>query len=102
MALNVRVAKDWIAHSAIGTGGPSQAYVLKAPSDGELEVDPSGADRKGVPPSPGPAGPKVQTQDLEEVVLDKGLWAAMPGIRQGWRIFVGVSVPPYLSSSFLD
>src|SRR5882672_277287 len=100
MALDVRVAKDWIAHSAIGTGGPSQAHALKAPSDGESEVDPSGADREQVLPSPGPAGPKVQTQDLEEVVLDKGPWAATPGIRQGWRIFVVVSVLPYQSSSF--
>src|SRR5467141_3355356 len=95
MALDVRAAKDWIAHSAIGTGGPSQAHALKAPSDGESEVDPSGADREQVPPSPGPAGPKVQTQDLEEVVLDKGPWAAMPGICQGWRIFVAVIVSPY-------
>ena len=40
MALDVRAAKDWITHSAIGTSGPSQAHALKAPSDGKSEVDP--------------------------------------------------------------
>src|SRR5882672_7079056 len=58
MALDVWAAKDWITHSAIGTSGPSKALTLKATSDGESEVDPSGADREEVPPSPGPAGPK--------------------------------------------
>src|SRR5467141_3226217 len=62
-----RPQRDWDRRAVTG-------YVLKAPSDGESEVDPLGADCEEVPPSPGPAGPKVQTQDLEEVVLDKGLW----------------------------
>src|SRR5882672_8727539 len=95
MALDVQVAKDWIAHSAIRTGGPSHAHAPKAASDGESEVDQSGGDHKEVPLSPGLARPKVQTKDLENIVLDKGPWAATPGVRQGWRIFVGVSsLPP--------
>src|SRR5882672_627204 len=94
MALDIQAAKDWISHSVIGTSGSSQALALKATSNGELEVDQSGGDHKEVPPSPGLAGPKVQTQDLEDVVLDKGPWATTPGVHQGWRIFVGVSPSP--------
>ena len=80
MALDVRVAKDWISHSAIGTGGSSQALTPKVASNCELVVDQSGGDHKEVPPSPGLAGLKVQAQDLEDIVLDKGLWAVMPGV----------------------
>ena len=94
MALDVQAAKDWIAHSVIRTGGSSHAHAPKAASDGESEVDQSGGDHKEVPPSPGLARPKVQTKDLENIVLDKGPWAATPGVRQGWRIFVGVSSSP--------
>src|SRR5882672_8201377 len=102
MALDVRAAKDWITHSAIGTGGSSQAPMPKAASDGKLEVDQSGGDREEVPPSPGLAGPKVQTQDLEDVILDKGPWAATPGVCQGWKIFVAVSsLPPFFFFIFL-
>src|SRR5882672_11340521 len=52
MALDIRAAKDWITHSAIGTGGSSHALTPKATSNGELEVDQSGGDPKEVPPSP--------------------------------------------------
>src|SRR5882672_3319271 len=90
MALNVQEANDWISHSTIGTGGSTQALAPKAASDGESEVDQSGGDHEEVPPFPGLARLKVHAQDLEDVILDKGLWAAMPGVCQGWRIFVGV------------
>src|SRR5882672_4083191 len=99
MALDVQAAKDWIAHSAIGTGGSPQALVLKATSDGKSEVDQSGGDNEELPPSADLAGTKVQTQDLEDIILDKGPWAATPGVRQGWNIFVAVSSSPHLSSS---
>jgi len=98
MALNVQEANDWISHSTIGTGSSSQALTPKAASDGESEVDQSGGDHEEVPPSPGLSGPKVHAQDLEDVILDKGLWAATPGVHQGWRIFVGVSPSPYFPS----
>jgi len=98
MALDVWEAKDWIAHSMIGTSGSSQALMPKAASNGELEVDQSGGDHEEVQQLPGLAGPKVHTQDLEDVVLDKGPWAAMLGVCQGWRIFVGVSPSPYFPS----
>src|SRR5882672_9267738 len=91
MALDVQAAKDWIAHSAIRMGGSPQALAPKAASDGKSEVDQSGGDHAEVPPLPGLSGPKVQTQDLEDVILDKGPWAVMPGVRQGWKIFVAVS-----------
>src|SRR5882672_402574 len=91
MALDVREAKDWISHSVIGTGGSTQALAPKATSDGESEVDQSGGDHEEFPLLPGLAGPNFHTWDLEDVILDKGPWAATPGIRQGWRIFVGVS-----------
>src|SRR5882672_4417764 len=103
MALDVREAKDWISRSAIGTGSSTQGPGPKAASNGESEVDWSGGDREEVPPSPGLSGPKVHAQDLEDVVLDKGPWAATPGVHQGWRIFVGVSPSPYfISSVFAD
>src|SRR5882672_680304 len=95
MALDIREAKDWISHSAIRTGGLSQALVPKAASDGESEVDQLGGDHEEVLPSPGLSGLKVHAQDLEDVVLDKGPWAATPGVRKGWRIFIGVSPSPY-------
>jgi len=95
MALDVQAAKVWIAHSVIGMGGSSQAPAPKATSDGESEVDQSGDDHEEVPPSPSLTGPKVQAQDLEDVILDKGLWAAMPAVCQGWRIFMAVSFQPY-------
>jgi len=98
MAVDIWEAKDWIAHTTIGTGGSSQALALKAASYGESEMDQSGVDQSGVPPSPGLAGPKVHTQDLEDVVLDKGPWAATPGVHQGWSIFVGVSPSSYFPS----
>src|SRR5882672_5966842 len=101
MALDVQEAKDWISRSAIGTGSSTQAPAPKATSDWESEADQSGGDREEVPPSPGLSGPKVHSQDLEDVVLDKGPWAATPGVCQGWRIFVGVSPSPYFLSSFL-
>jgi len=101
MALDVREAKAWISRSAIGTGGSTQGPAQKTASDGESEVDRSGGDPDEVPPSPGLSGPKVHAQDLEDVVLDKGAWAATPGVRQGWRIFVGVSPSPYFLSSFV-
>ena len=80
MALDVQAAKDWISHSTIGTGGPSQALVLKATSDGESEVDRLGGDHEEVPLSPSLAGPKVHTLDLEDIILDKGPWAMTPGV----------------------
>ena len=101
MALDIQAAKDWIAHSAIGTGGSSHALVPKATSDDEAEVDQSGGDPEEVPPSPGPAGPKVQTQDLEDIILNKGPWATTPGVHQGWKSFVAVSSLPHFSSSYL-
>src|SRR5882672_1243010 len=90
MALDIWVAKDWIAHSAIGTGGTSQALASRVASDSELEVDQSGGDHEEVPPLPGLSGPKVQAQDLEDVVLEKGPWAVTPGVCWVWRIFVVV------------
>ena len=87
-----------LIYSAIRMGGSSQVLVPQATSDGELEVDQSGGDNEAGLLSPGLVGLKVQTQDLEDVVLDKGLWAATPGVRQGWRIFMGVSSSPHFSS----
>jgi len=80
MALDVRAAKDWITHSVIRMSRSSQALALKTASDGKLEVDQLGGDHEEVLPSPGLSGLKVQAQDLEYVVLDKGPWATMPGV----------------------
>src|SRR5882672_3522339 len=90
MALDVWAAKDWITHSAIGTGRSLQALALKATSDSESEVDQLGGDHEEVPLLPGLSRLKVHSQDLEDVILDKGPWAATPGVHQGWRIFMGV------------
>ena len=80
MALNVQVAKDWIAHSEIWTGRSSQALTPKAASDGELEVDQLGGDHEEVPLLPSLARPKVHALDLEDIILDKGPWAMTPGV----------------------
>src|SRR5882672_7208569 len=60
--------------------------VRPAESDGESEVDYS--------PSPRPVQPKVLRSDQVRHKLDKGPWAATPAVREGWKIYLGVSSSP--------
>src|SRR5882724_8475742 len=58
-----------------------------AHSDGESKVGVSDAEL----PSPHQIIPKVHQADDVEHTLDKGLWVGTGAMRQGWRIYVGVS-----------
>ena len=42
-------------------------------------------------PTPHQLMPKVLQLDQVEHTLDKGAWATMPAMCQGWKIFFGVS-----------
>jgi len=86
---DVRAAKDLIARNMMGMAGPSQVVrpVRKAASNGESEIEESVDDHKELL-TLSHLVPKVLAQDLKEVVLDKGLWAATPAVHRGWKIFV--------------
>ena len=91
MADDVCAAKDLIMHNMVGAAGPSQLVgpVPKAASDGESEIEESVGDHEELL-TLSRLVPKVLAQDLEEVVLDKGLWVATPAVHRGWEIFVSV------------
>ena len=84
MAHNVCTAKDLIVRNMMGTAGPSQVVgpVHKAASNGESKIEESVDDHEELP-MPSCLVPKVLVQDLEEVVLDKGLWVVTPAVHQG-------------------
>ena len=84
MADDVCAAKDLIACNMMGMVGPSQVVgpVPKAASDSKSEIEESVDDHEELP-MPSHLVPKVLVQDLEEVVLDKGLWVVTPAVHQG-------------------
>src|SRR5882672_9790131 len=88
LARAVKESQAWVMTGGLVVDDP----VRPADSAGESEVDEL--------PSPQPAQPKVQRGDQDQHMLDKGPWEMTPAVREGWKIFVGVSPSPTFLSLF--
>jgi len=85
--------KVWIASGGINKQtlmvAPLTLPQPAAPSNGESKVGTSDPEL----PSPRQVIPKVQQVDNVEHTLNKGLWVGTGAMRQGWKIFVDMSIP---------